>query len=274
MAASGELVRSGDRPDQHIGSVPAALRRAALPAATVVGALAVWELAPRTGLVRPIVFPPLSEVAALMPGLLTDSTFLEAVSASGGRWAAGLAIALVVGLPLGLLMGRSRPVFAFVNPLLVLTYSVPKAALVLIFALWFGVGLLATSLVIAVGAVTPILIAAYHGTKAINTRLLWSAAALGTTRLRLFSRVVLPAALPQILSGIRVGLQISLFVMLASEFLIRQRGIGAYLFNNLDVAQYAQVWSVIVVIAAAGFLIDVVYVRLVRLCCPWVEGEI
>jgi NitT/TauT family transport system permease protein len=274
MAASDVLVRSGDRPDQRTGITPTALRRAALPVGTALAALAVWELAPRTGLVRPSVFPPLSEVARLMPGLLTDTAFLDGVSASAGRWAAGLAIALAFGLPVGLLMGRSRPVFAFVNPLLVLTYSLPKAALVLIFALWFGVGMLATSMVIAVGAVTPILIAAYHGAKAVNTRLLWSATALGTGRLRIFSRVVLPAALPEILSGIRVALQISLFVMLASEFLIRQRGIGAYLFNNLDVAQYAQVWSVIVVIAAAGFLLDVVYVRLVRRCCPWVEGEI
>jgi NitT/TauT family transport system permease protein len=135
-------------------------------------------------------------------------------------------------------MARSRTIFAFVNPLMVLTYSVPKAALVLIFTLWFGVGLLSSSLVIAIGCGTPLIISAYHGAKGINTHLVWSASALGTSQHDVLRRIVFPAALPEILAGLRTALQLSLFILLASEFLIRQTGIGAYMFNNLDVGQY------------------------------------
>jgi ABC-type nitrate/sulfonate/bicarbonate transport system permease component len=250
------------------------VRQVVVPLLVLLVVLAAWELLPRLGVVRSTVLPPLSTVIPILPSLWVDSAFVSSLGASAIRWSVGLILAIVIGIPLGLVMARSRTTFAFVNPLMVLTYSVPKAALVLIFTLWFGVGLLSSSLVIAIGCGTPLIISAYHGAKGINTHLVWSAWALGTSRHDILRRVVFPAALPEILAGLRTALQLSLFILLASEFLIRQTGIGAYMFNNLDVGQYPTVWAIMVTVATIGVLLDLLYVRLVRICVPWLEGEV
>jgi NitT/TauT family transport system permease protein len=86
--------------------------------------------------------------------------------------------------------------------------------------------------------------------------------------------VILPAALPQVLSGVRVAIAIAIFTLLASELLIRGSGIGAYLFNALDDGQTLTVFATSTIVAALGFAIDALYVAGVRRALPWLEGEI
>ena len=104
--------------------------------------------------------------------------------------------------------------------------------------------------------------------------LLWSARGLGTGRLRLWRRVILPAALPQILSGLRLAIAIAIFTVLASELLIRGSGVGAYLFDALDNGQTLTVFALSAIVAAIGFLVDAAYVATVRRTLPWFSGEI
>lgn len=245
-----------------------------LPLLGIAGLLAVWEAAPRFGLVRPTSIPPFSAVATEALDVLTDPAFLTEVTASGGRWAAGFAIAILIGVPLGIAMGRSRLVFYAVDPVLTISYPVPKAALILILVLLFGAGNVARVLIIILGCLIPIVVSSYHGSKGVEPRLIWSARGLGTGRIGTLVRVVLPAALPGVLSGLRLAIAISIFALLASELLIRQSGIGSYLFQLYDLGATLRVWATATVIAAGGFLLDVVYVRAVRALLPWLEGEI
>jgi ABC-type nitrate/sulfonate/bicarbonate transport system permease component len=242
----------------------------ALPILGVAAALGLWELAPRVGWVRAQSLPPCSDVLQQAVTILPDVA--PALAASGARWATGLGVALVIGVPVGLLMGRSRAVRALVDPLLVAGYPVPKAALILLFVLWWGAGDTARIAVVAAGCLIPLVISAEHGAAAVPPALLWSARALGTRWL--FWRVVLPAALPDILSGLRIALAVAIFTVLASELLIRGSGIGSYMFTALDNGQTLTVFAVSTIVATLGFLADLVYVFAVRRGLPWLEGEL
>ena len=209
-----------------------------------------------------------------MGTVVTDGTFWSEVAASGGRWAVGFALAILIGVTVGIAMGRSRAVYYAVDPILTISYPVPKAALILVLVLWFGAGDVSRVLIIILGCLIPITISSYHGARGIEPRLLWSARALGTGRLALLPRVILPAALPQVLSGIRLAIAISIFALLASELLIRQSGVGAYLFTFYDLGATLRVWATAALIAVGGFLLDAGYVRLVRGGVRWLEGEV
>jgi ABC-type nitrate/sulfonate/bicarbonate transport system permease component len=180
----------------------------------------------------------------------------------------------VIGVPLGLAMGRSRALHALVDPLLVAGYPVPKAALILVFVLWWGAGDASRIAVVVTGALIPLVISSYHGAAAVRPALVWSARGLGTGRWRLWRRVVLPAALPQILSGVRIAIAISIFTVLASELLIRGSGIGAYMFTALDNGQTLTVFAMSVIVATLGFALDVLYAAAVRRAAPWIEGDV
>ena len=270
MATAVSRLDDRGGPGDESGQLSALL----LPLGTVAAVLGLWELGPRVGWLNAGVVPPVSEVLILIPGLFLDPTFLPNMAASAYRWALGFALAILIGVPLGALMGRSRLAFHLIDPILTVSYPVPRAALILILVLWFGAGDVSRVGIIILGCLIPIVISSYHGAKGINPHLLWSARALGTGRAAALLKVVLPAALPQVLSGLRLAIAISIFTLLASELLIRQSGIGAYLFTLLDNGQYHLVWACSAVIATIGFLIDAAYVRLVRRGMPWLEGEV
>ncbi len=245
-----------------------------LPVATVAILLGVWELAPRAGWVRAQSVPPFSDVMAEVVEVLGSPGFLDDLAASAERWAIGFALAIVIGVPLGTVMGRWRPLYRLVDPLLVVGYPVPKAALILLFVLWWGAGNGARIAVIVVGCLIPIVISSYHGANAVPPALLWSARGLGTGRVRLWFRVILPAALPQILSGLRLAIGISIFTLLGSELLIRGSGLGASMFTALDNGQTLTVFAMSTIVATIGFLVDLVYVASVRRTLPWLEGQV
>ncbi len=240
----------------------------------VLVVLALWELAPRLGWVRSESLPAFSDVVREAAAIVTRPEFLDQLGASAGRWAAGLGLAVVIGVPLGLAMGRSRALHALVDPLLVAGYPVPKAALILVFVLWWGAGDASRIAVVVTGALIPLVISSYHGSASVRPALMWSARGLGTGRWTLWRRVVLPAALPHILSGVRIAIAISIFTVLASELLIRGSGIGAYMFTALDNGQTLTVFAMSLIVATLGFLLDIGYAAAVRRLVPWLEGDI
>jgi NitT/TauT family transport system permease protein len=256
-------------------SSPNRAAHALLPFAGIAIALLVWEISPRIGLVSIGSVPPFSAVLVGIAGLFVDPGFWGNLAVSSGRWAVGLTLAIVIGVPLGIGMGRNRWLFALVDPLLTMTYPVPKAALILLFVLWWGAGNVSRIAIIVLGGLIPIVISSYHGARGIETRLVWSARALGTRPgPALLARVVLPAALPQICAGIRLEIAISIFTLLASELLIRQSGIGSYMFTFLDDGETVQVWACATILATIAFGLDYGFVRLVRAGARWFEGDV
>ena len=231
--------------------------------------LVAWELAARAIGIDGL--PPASQALAQIPAILGDPEALLNIAASLRRMVVGFALAICVAIPLGLTMGRSRHVAAFFNPLLMVIYPVPKAALMPIIMLWLGVGDASKTLVIFLGVTLPVVYHSYQGSRAVEEKVVWSAAAMGLDPLARLYRIVLPAALPEILVGCRTGLVLALITMVTSEMIARQTGVGNILFNSLDMAQYDAVYAMIVIIGALGYALDFAFERLRGLLVGWAE---
>ena len=230
------------------------------PLIAAAGLLALWEVAARFyGLSS---LPPAHEALRELPAILTDKESLLNILASIRRMLVGFALALSFAIPVGLMMGRARLVAAFFNPLLMIIYPVPKAALMPIIMLWLGVGDASKTLVIFLGVSLPVIYHSYQGARAVEEKMLWSAAAMGMDARARMLRIVFPAALPEIMVGIRTGLVLALITMVTSEMIARKQGVGDILFNALAMAQYETVYATIVIIGMMGFVIDVGFERL------------
>lgn len=235
--------------------------------AALAGLLAVWEISARLWAMP--YFPPASEALGEIPALLASADDRISILVSLARMAAGAAGAFMIAVPVGLLMGRSWVCEALFNPLLTLFYPMPKSALMPLIMLWIGIGNASKILVIALGVSLPLIYHSFQGARAVDERLLWSARAMGMGPAARLLRIVLPAALPEILIGCRVALAMALIVMVSSEMIARQAGIGDILFNAVDMALYPSVYGTIVVIAAIGFAVDVIFERLRRRLVGW-----
>jgi NitT/TauT family transport system permease protein len=241
----------------------------AAPLLAVAGLLGVWQAAAL--ILNTDSFPSALDGIRAIPAILSDRGDLINILASLRRMAIGLSLAVVLAIPLGLMMGRSRGVASFFNPLLMVIYPVPKAALMPVIMLWLGVGDVSKTLVIFLGVSLPIIYHSFQGAKAVEEKMLWSGAAMGMSAAQRMRRIVLPAALPEILTGCRTGLVLALITMVTSEMIARQSGAGNILFNALDMAQYDTVFAMIIIIGAMGIILDAAFERLRASLVKWSE---
>jgi NitT/TauT family transport system permease protein len=246
------------------------MRRAA-PFLACIGLLLVWQLASLA--LNNDSFPTALQAIRAIPAILGDKDSLVNFAASLRRMAIGFSVAVAASIPLGLLMGRSRAVASFFNPLLMVIYPVPKAALMPIIMLWLGVGDLSKTLVIFLGVSLPVIYHSFAGAKAVEEKMLWSGAAMGLSAVQRLVRIVLPAALPEILTGCRTGLVLALITMITSEMIARQSGAGNILFNALDMGQYDTVFAMIIIVGALGIGLDALFERLRARLVRWSEPQ-
>jgi NitT/TauT family transport system permease protein len=239
------------------------------PALACLGLLLLWQAC--SLLLRTDSVPSALESLRAVGQILGDRESLANIADSIRRMLIGLGAAVLVAIPLGLLMGRIKAVASFLNPLMMVIYPVPKAALMPIIMLWLGVGDLSKTLVIFLAVTLPIIYHSYQGGRAVEEKMLWSAAAMGLSAPQRMWRIVLPAALPEILAGCRTGLVLALITMVTSEMIARKSGAGNILFNSLDMGQYDTVFGMIIIIGALGILFDAAFDRLRRTLVAWSE---
>jgi NitT/TauT family transport system permease protein len=239
------------------------------PLLACLGLLAIWQVAALT--LKTDSFPTALDAIRAVPSILGDKESLINIGASLRRMVVAFSVAVAVSIPLGLMMGRNRYVASFFNPLLMITYPVPKAALMPIIMLWLGVGDVAKMLVIFLGVSLPVIYHSFQGARAVEEKMLWSGAAMGLSAAQRMIRIVLPAALPEILTGCRTGLVLALITMVTSEMIARQSGAGNILFNALDMGQYETVYAMIIVIGAMGIGLDAAFEKLRSRLVRWSE---
>jgi len=248
-----------------------ALAKRLSPVLACVGLLVVWQAASLA--LKNESFPTAWQAICAIPSILADRDTLINFAASLRRMAIGFGLAVVISIPLGLMMGRSRAVASFFNPLLMVIYPVPKAALMPIIMLWLGVGDIAKTLVIFLGVSLPVIYHSFEGAKGVEEKMLWSGAAMGLSAPWRLIRIVLPAALPEVLIGCRTGLVIALITMITSEMIARQSGAGNILFNALDMGQYDTVFAMIIIVGAMGIGLDALFERLRARLVRWSEPQ-
>jgi NitT/TauT family transport system permease protein len=239
------------------------------PLLACLGLLGIWQIAAL--ILNTDSFPTALDAIRAIPSILGDKESLINILASLRRMAIGFGVAVAISIPLGLMMGRSRYVASFFNPLLMIIYPVPKAALMPIIMLWLGVGDLSKTLVIFLGVSLPVIYHSFQGAKAVEEKMLWSGAAMGLSAAQRMIRIVLPAALPEILTGCRTGLVLALITMVTSEMIARQSGAGNILFNALDMGQYDTVFAMIIIIGAMGIGLDAAFENMRNWLVRWSE---
>jgi ABC-type nitrate/sulfonate/bicarbonate transport system permease component len=238
-------------------AVPA-LRRVALPAA---GAL-VWELVARSGMFSPIILPSLTRIGYQLWLLAMQPESLAEAGHSLVRGLSGFALAGIVGVALGVLMGRSTVAAACLGPLFSGTYPIPKIALFPIFIYLFGIGSLSKVALIFLECLYPIVVTTHAGSRAVHRVLLWSAANMGASRARILWKVVVPAVAPFIFAGLRVALPIAMIVVIITEMISSADGLGYLVMYSLASFKTDRMLAVVLVIALLGVALDWLVIRL------------
>ena len=235
-----------------------------------IGALAaIWEVFPRLGLVDATFLPPLSEVLTAWWQLAGSGELLAHVQASLLRSLSGFGLAIAAAIPLGLVIGWYRPVATLLNPLLEVFRNTAALALLPVFVLILGLGETSKVAIIFYACTWPILLNTISGVRTVDPLLIKSARSLGLGPLRLFQKVVLPAAVPTIFTGIRLAGAFSILILIAAEMVGAKAGLG-YLINY---AQYnfavPDMYAGIVTISAIGLLVNQLLVAVERRFSTW-----
>ncbi len=228
-----------------------------------------WEAVARLGLVSSLALPPLSKVMAAWIDLVRDGELIRNGLASLYRAGLGLALAVALGTALGIAMASSRAFDALVGPLVELFYPMPKSALIPVTVLWLGFGDGSKILLIFLGCMLPVTLGAFNGARGAEAVLIWSARSMGAGRLRVLRDVVLPSALPELLNGIRTALALAFILLVSSELLVAQQGLG-YLIGFLGASgAYEGMFAVVLTVAMLGFAADRAYGLLMRRALQW-----
>jgi len=230
---------------------------------------AAWEVAPRLGIVDPETLPPLSAVARAWFRLLRDGDLAVNGLSSLQNLAVGLALGIVIGVVLGISMAWYRPVEVLINPLVRVLYPLPRSALIPVMILWFGLGAASKIAAVFLGCLLPVVIGAYNGARGVEQVLVWSALAAGAKRHQVLWDVVLPAAMPEILAGIRNALALSFILLIAAELLISQHGMGYLISSFGEGGAYDAMFAGVFTVSAVGFLADRAYLLLMGWALRW-----
>jgi len=195
-------------------------------AATVAMFLVAWEVAPRVHLVDSFFTSQPSRVLAASFDIVKSGTLASDAVASLSEFAAGFGLALAVGVPAGLLLGTFPTLRYLVDPPVMAIYATPQLALLPIFVLWLGIGMESKIAVVFIGAVVPIVVNSMAGVRHVDRSLVVAARSFCATRLDLFVRVILPASLPAVMIGVRLGISRAVLGVVVAEMYVSQEGIG------------------------------------------------
>lgn len=229
----------------------------------------VWQVLVQTGKLSELFLPaPLSVLRAMWQ--LTVSGMLPwAILVSLNRVVQGFVAGSLVGIVLGLLAGAVSWIEDVVDPWVAAAYPIPKSALFPLFMLWFGLGDSSKIVTIAVGVLFLVLVNTITGVKSINPILIKAAIDLGATRLQVFVKVILPGALPNIFTGLRLGAGMALILVFITEIEATKAGLGYMLWDAFQLLDTTRVFVGIVAFGLLGVATTYVLAWLERASCPW-----
>lgn len=210
-----------------------------------------------------VIFPTPGQVAAGTMELARDGTLWEHIGASLLRVATGFLIAVLVALPLGLWVGRVEAAYRTLNPVFQILRPISPIAWIPIAILWFGVGDMAPVFLIFLASVFPMILQTAAGVHAIDARYLRAAENFGVPRAKLYRQVIVPAVLPEILTGMRIGLGVAWLVVVAAEMIVRSSGLGYLIMDSRNAGnRYDLVVAAMIIIGLIGLGLDVLMRRL------------
>lgn len=224
---------------------------------SIIFSLLIYEGIARSGWFAPALVPTLPTIARTLWGMLGDGTMERHALNTLARVFAGLAAAALTGLVLGFLMARYRAVERFCSPLVSALMPIPSLAWAPVFILWFGLGNVATVLIVFYAATFPMLINTWTGARAVNTLWLRAARSMGARGPALFWKVVVPGASPFIITGLRLAFQRAWIAVVGAEMLAASAfGLGWVIFDAKEFLNADVMLSSLVVIGAIGLAFE------------------
>lgn len=237
--------------------------------AAILAFLAVWEVVPRLGLVDRVFLPPFSEVLAAWWQLAVSGELGEHLGASLVRALGGLALAVVVAIPLGIALGWYRPVAEALNPLLEIFRNTAALALLPVFVLLLGLGEGSKIALVMFACSWPILLNTASAVRTVDPLLVRSARSLGFSAAQVFRKVVLPSTVPTLFTGVRLAAAVSLLVLVAAEMAGANAGLGYLITAAQFNVEVPQMYAGILTISLLGLGINQLLVVLERRVSRW-----
>ncbi|MER9793862.1 ABC transporter permease [Mesorhizobium sp. M0213] len=235
----------------------------------LVGFLALWQVASSVGWVNAAVLPRIDMIIAALWKGLAGGSLLGDIAISLQRAGIAFAAAVAVAIPLGLFMGQVRPVETALDPILQVFRQTSALALYPVFILLLGLGETSKIFVIFWATLFPLLLNTTSGVKEVDPKLLEMARVYGASRLTVFRRVVLPGAVPSIFVGLRLSATTALLLLIASEMIGANKGIGFQVMNAQYNFQIPLMFAAIVILASLGLIANQALVALQRRLCRW-----
>ena len=232
------------------------LTTALMGALPILLVLALWQGLCSFGYAPPSLLPPPGKVFLRLVQQLGNTGFLDDIVATLTRLCAGFFIAVVLGVGLGLAAAVSSAINAVVRPLVQVLAPVPKVALYPALLLLLGFDHASKITLVAADALFPILLSTFYGASMVEQKLIWSAMAAGTLRYQILFKVILPAALPSILTGCRIGLVISCIVVFLAEMITSTDGLGHLLVGAARTFQTVDMFVPLITISLLGLILN------------------
>ncbi|WP_343529141.1 taurine ABC transporter permease TauC [Yokenella regensburgei] len=253
-------------------------RQLTLSTATLLVVLAVWWVVAALQLISPLFLPPPGQVLHKLVTIagaqgFMDATLWQHLAASLMRILIALLAATIIGIPVGIAMGLSPTLRGILDPLIELYRPVPPLAYLPLMVIWFGIGETSKILLIYLAIFAPVAMSALAGVKSTQQVRVRAAQSLGASRLQVLWFVILPGALPEMLTGLRIGLGVGWSTLVAAELIAATRGLGFMVQSAGEFLATDVVLAGIAVIAAIAFVLELGLRALQRRLTPW-HGEI
>jgi len=260
------------RPGESYGA-PGQGASALISVVTVVALLALWWLVTSFGYIKPLFLPAPAAVVAQFVDVATDgfggSTLLEHALWSLYRVFAAFLLACVTAVPIGIAMGVNRVFRGIFDPPIEFYRPIPPLAYLPLIIIWFGIGDLGKVVLIYLAVFAPLALNARAGVRSVSLEQIHAAYSLGASRLQVIRHVILPAALPEILTGMRIGIGFGWTTLVAAEMVAATAGLGFMVLNAAEFLRSDVVIMGIVVIGALAYLFDLLMRKVERKLVPW-----
>ena len=253
-------------------------RHLTLSLTTLTVLLAIWWAVAAAQWISPLFLPAPGQVlqkliAIASPQGFMDATLWQHLAASLARIVVALLAATIIGIPVGIAMGLSPTVRGILDPLIELYRPVPPLAYLPLMVIWFGIGETSKVLLIYLAIFAPVAMSALAGVKSAQQVRIRAAQSLGASRTQVLWLVILPGALPEILTGLRIGLGVGWSTLVAAELIAATRGLGFMVQSAGEFLATAVVRAGIAVIAIIAFGLELGLRALQRRLTPW-HGEV
>ena len=235
--------------------------------------LAAWQALAKSGLIAETFLPSVGAVTRALIDLGASKSFYADLAMTLWRSLGGLALGALIGIPLGAGMAVSRGMNGFFGPLVQATYSLPKTALIPLLLLWLGIGSATNIVAVMLSTLLPFVVYTYHGIAGVPRILIWSARAMGTAERRLMWKILLPASLHAILTGLRIALGFSFVIAIAAEMIAAHSGIGKLMFIYGESGSYDYMFAAVTAIVALAYVADRVAVAASSRLLRWDDIE-